>query len=104
MPSTTEATLKAMIPNEYHKFLDVFNPSGPTKQLPPSHPGYDFEIRLDPAKPLPPPAQPYWWNQDETADWKTWRDTAVATGWIEKAPANCPTAAPFFFVWKKDGT
>jgi dUTP pyrophosphatase len=35
MPSATEATLKSMITNKYQKFLDVFDPSGPTRQLPP---------------------------------------------------------------------
>ncbi len=28
----------------------------------------------------------------------------LKAGLISKAPANVPTAAPFFFVWKKDGT
>ena len=26
------------------------------------------------------------------------------TSMISKAPANTPLAAPFFFIWKKDGT
>jgi hypothetical protein len=56
MPLATEATIKGHDPSEYHEFLDIFDPSGPTKQLPPSHPGYDFKIRLDLDKPLPPPA------------------------------------------------
>jgi hypothetical protein len=28
----------------------------------------------------------------------------LKAGLISKAPANTPVAAPFFFVWKKDGT
>ena len=80
MPTATEATLKGMIPEEYHDFLDVFNPEGPTKQMPPSRPGYDFEILLDPSKPIPLLARPYRWNREETADWQTWRDTVVKAG------------------------
>jgi hypothetical protein len=61
-----------MSPSEYHEFLDIFDPEGPTHQLPPFHLGYDFEIPLNPSKPIPPPAHPYQWNRDETADWKAW--------------------------------
>jgi hypothetical protein len=28
----------------------------------------------------------------------------LAAGLISRAPANTPIAAPFFFIWKKDGT
>ncbi len=34
MPHATEGSLKAMIPEEYHDFLDMFNPEGPMWQLP----------------------------------------------------------------------
>jgi len=56
MPSATEGELRGMIPEQYHDFLDVFDPTGPMRQLPPLRPGYDFEIPLDPNKPLPKPA------------------------------------------------
>jgi len=28
----------------------------------------------------------------------------LRAGLISKAPPNVPTVAPFFFIWKKDGT
>ena len=104
MPTATEEELKKIIPPEYHDFLDVFDPEGPTRALPPSRPGYDFEIPLDPNKPLPKPARPYHMNPSEREDWEKWRDTMLEAGLISKAPPNTPVAAPFFFVWKKDGT
>jgi transposase InsO family protein len=104
MPTATEEELKKLIPPEYHDFLDVFDPAGPTRQLPPSRPGYDFEIPLDPTKPLPKPARPYHMSPAEREDWVKWRDTMLTAGLISRAPPNTPVAAPFFFVWKKDGT
>ena len=56
MPTATQEQLEAMIPPEYHDFLDVFDPEGPMSQPPPSRPQYDCEIKLDPSKPLPKPA------------------------------------------------
>jgi dUTP pyrophosphatase len=47
MPSATEETLCKIIPPEYHNYLDVFNPEGPMRKLPPLRPGFDFEIKLD---------------------------------------------------------
>jgi len=38
MPTATENTLKSMIPEEYHDFLDIFNPKTPMTRLPPSCP------------------------------------------------------------------
>ena len=104
MPSATEEALQKMIPPEYHDYLDVFDPEGPMRKLPPLRPGYDFEIPLDPNKPLPKPARPYHMSPAEREDWVKWRDTMLAGGLISKAPPNTPVAAPFFFVWKKDGT
>jgi len=43
-------------------------------------------------------------NADERKDWEKWQDTMVNAGFISKAPPNTLVAAPFFFVWKKDGT
>jgi hypothetical protein len=104
MPTATKEELKKIIPLEYHNFLDVFDPEGPLRQLPPLQPGYDLEIPLDPTKPLPKPAQPYHMSLAECEDWAKWRDTMLAAGLISKAPPNTPVAAPFFFVWKKDST
>ena len=104
MPTATTETLKSMVPKEYHDFLDVFDPETPMSRLPPSQPEYDFAIKLDPMKPLPKPTPPYHLNAEEQKDWATWWDTMLKAGLIRKAPPNVPTAAPFFFVWKKDGT
>jgi len=103
MPTAMENTLKSMIPEEYHNFLDVFNPEMPMTRLPPSCPDYDFTIKLDPTKPLLKPVRPYHLHMEEQKDWVTWWDTMLKAGLISKAPLNIPTAAPFFFVWKKDG-
>ena len=47
MPTATEEVLRSMVPEEYHDFLDVFNPETPMSRLPPSRPEYDFAIELD---------------------------------------------------------
>jgi hypothetical protein len=104
MLTATQGTLKGMIPKCYHEFLSLANPEGPLTGLPPLCPGYDFEIHLDPMKPLPRPAQPYHMGPEAREDWNTWWDTMLKVGHISKAPANTPTAAPFFFIWKKDGS
>ena len=65
MPTATTETLKSMIPQEYHDFLDVFDPKTPMTRLPPSCPDYEFAIKLDPTKPLLKPAQPYHLNAEE---------------------------------------
>ena len=72
MLMATSEELKKMVPEEYHDFLDVFDPEGPMRELPPLRPGYDFEIPLDPNKPLPKPAQPYHMNPSEHEDWAKW--------------------------------
>jgi hypothetical protein len=104
MPTATEEQLKNFIPSKYHDFLDVFDPEGPMHELPPLRPGYDFEIPLDPNKPLPKPAHPYHMSLAEHKDWVKWQDTMLAAGLISKALASTPVAAPFFFMWKKDRT
>ena len=104
MPTTTDEALHKMIPPEYHDYLDVFDPKGPTQQLPPLRPSYNFKIWLDPNKLLPKPAHPYHMSPAECEDWIKWCDTMLAAGLIAPAPANTPVATPFFFVWKKDGT
>jgi hypothetical protein len=74
MPTTTEGKLKEMIPTEYYDFLDLANPEGPLKGLPPLRPGYNFEIQLDPNKPLPRPVRLYHMGPSEREDWISWRD------------------------------
>ena len=82
MPTATEEVLHSMVPEEYHDFLDVFNPETPMSCLPPSHLEYDFAIELDPTKPLPKPAQPYHMNEEEREDWRKWCDMMLSMGLI----------------------
>jgi dUTP pyrophosphatase len=65
MPLATEETLCKIIPPEYHDYLDVFDPEGPMRKLPPLCPGFNFEIKLDPTKPLPRLVRPYHMNLAE---------------------------------------
>ena len=104
MPTATDEALKSLTPSHYHHKLHLFNPEGPLKQQPRDHPDDDFELQLNPTKPLPKPLWPYHMNPAECADWIKWRDTMLAAGMISCAPTSTPLAAPFFFVWKKDGT
>jgi hypothetical protein len=103
MPTTTEGKLKEMIPTEYYNFLNLANPEGPLKGSP-LRLGYNFEIQLDPNKPLPRPVRLYHMGPSEREDWISWRDGMLQAGHISHAPANTPIAAPFFFTWKKDGS
>ena len=43
-------------------------------------------------------------NPSQHEDWVKWQDTMLKARLISKALSNTPIAAPFFFVWKKDGT
>ena len=90
MPLATKETLRKLIPEEYHDYLNVFDPEGPMCQLPPLRPGYDFEIQLNPSKPLPQPARPYHMSPAERKDWIKWCDTMLAARLIAPAPANTP--------------
>jgi len=104
MPKAMEEKLKELMLKEYHNYLNLADPEGPFRELPPLHPGYDFEIQLDISKPLPHPARPYHMNASEQEDWRTWCDLMLKAGHISRAPVNTPIVAPFFFVWKKDGS
>ena len=57
--------LRTLVPEEYHDFLDVFDADLCTSRLPPSRPGYDFDIYLIPGAKLPPLAKPYHLSQEE---------------------------------------
>ena len=104
MPTASAEALKELMPTNYHRKLHMFDPEGPLRQPPQEWPDYDFELQLDPDKPLPKPSKPYHMNPAERADWIKWRDTMLTAGMISPAPASTPLAAPFFFVWKKDST
>ena len=100
----TEAERRDALPQEYHAYLHLTDPEALISELPPLRPGYDFEIKLDPTKPLPKPARPYRMNPGEHADWEKWRDIMLNGGHISPAPPNTPITAPCFFIWKKNGT
>src|SRR5258706_14675231 len=108
MLTATEDEIRNMIPTDYHDMLSegllpFLDPEGPLRGMPPER-VHDFEIKLDETKPLPKPGQPYHMSPGEREDWTKWRDTMMKGGLISRAPASTPIAAPFFFVWKKDGT
>ena len=43
-------------------------------------------------------------NQEECVECQKVLDEMLKAGWAEPANANCPMAAPMFFIWKKDGS
>jgi hypothetical protein len=48
--------------------------------------------------------QPYHLSQKELVIMNQWLDEMLATKMIEPCTTHCPTAAPVFFVPKKDDT
>jgi len=96
--------LKLTVPQDYHDFLDVFDAEYAMSKCPEPRPGYDFEIHLKDNAKLPPPAKPYHLSQGENRILKEWLQGMRETGMITRCSDRCPTAAPVFFVRKKDGT
>ena len=72
-------------------------------EVPESRPGYNFEIHLQEGTKLPPPRQPYHVSQKECEVLKEWLDSMVEARIALKCDTCTPTAAPVFFVPKKDG-
>src|SRR5258706_1454820 len=108
MPTATEDEIKNMIPVDYHDMLSegllpFLDPEGPLRGMPPER-THNFEIKLNETKPLLKPGQPYHMSPGECEDWIKWQDTMMKGGLILQAPACTLIAAPFFFVWRKDGT
>ena len=94
--------MEGAMPDNYQTQVDVFNGEKVVTTLPDLCKHDDFGINLDPAKPFPKLSQPYHMNQEEHVEcWKV-LDKMLKAGWAEPADANCPMAAPMFFVWKKD--
>ena len=56
MPMASEETICAAMSPEYHHKVHMFDPEGPLKQQLCDQPGKDFELQLDPTKPLPKPS------------------------------------------------
>ena len=80
------------------EFADVFEEH---ERLPPSRPGFDFDVRLQPGAATPPYVR-YKLSPAERAELDTTIDDLLAKGSI--APSNSPFAAPVLFVKKKDGS
>jgi hypothetical protein len=100
----TLTQINDMVPQEYHGFLDVFDESQVTKHCPLSQGKYNFEINLEPNITLPHPMQPYHLSQKELVTMNQWLNEMLAANMIKPCTMHCPTAAPVFFVPKKDGT
>jgi Reverse transcriptase (RNA-dependent DNA polymerase)/dUTPase len=96
--------LREQIPVEYHDYLDVFDKDLAMSKCPPSCLGYNFEIILQEGAKLPPPHRPYHLSREESRIIWEWIDGMESTGMISKCTTHCPTAAPIFFIAKKDGT
>ena len=96
--------LRKIIPHEYHDYLNVFDEELSMSRCPEPREGYDFEINLKEGAKLPPPAKPYHLSQAEMKILDEWLDGMLETGMISKCSNKTPTAAPVFFIGKKDGT
>ena len=88
----------------YHKYNYVFDSEKLMSEVPPTRPGYDFELHLQDGAKLPPPSRPFHVSQKEQTILKEWLDGMVEVGIASKCDNRTPTAAPVFFVPKKDGT
>ena len=86
------------VPPEYHEFGDVFSKQA-SERMPVRKP-YDHTIEL--TGPLPKPAKLYPLNLEERTSLDAWIDEQLAKGYIRTSKS--PTAAPVFFVKKKDGS
>src|SRR5258706_1698259 len=96
--------LMQQIPQEYHDYLDVFDADLAMSKCPEHRPTYDFEIHLQEGCKLPPSSRPYHLSRQENEIMKEWLDGMLDTGMISRCTTRCPTAAPVFFVGKKDGS
>jgi hypothetical protein len=81
----------------------VFDDELGMSRCPDHQPGYDFEIHLQEGIKPPLPRCPYHlsWDKLRIMEW-LWGMEDV--GMIRRSTTRCPTAAPVFFVPKKDGT
>ena len=88
------------VPAHLHKFGDVFSKKA-SERMPTRKP-YDHPIELVPGATLPKPAKLYPMTPQERNSLDEWIDQELAKGYIRLSKS--PTAAPVFFVKKKDGT
>jgi hypothetical protein len=87
------------IPEEYHKFADVFSKGKSDTLLP--HRPYDLKIDLKEGA-SPPPGHMYSLSQPELDALCTFIEENVCSGFIW--PSKSPHSAPILFVKRKDGS
>jgi transposase InsO family protein len=87
------------IPQEYHKWISLFEEGDTADSLPPHRP-WDHKIPLLPGK-TPPFGPLYPKSGKELEAERKYIDKMLKKGWIEKSTS--PAASPLFFVPKKNG-
>ena len=91
---------KETVPPHYHEFGTVFSKEASHRM--PTRKPYDHAIELLPGASLPKPAKLYALNHAERNALDEWITEQRAKGYIRTSKS--PTAAPVFFVPKKDGS
>ena len=86
------------VPEEYHKFANIFNKKK-ADTLPP-HCSYDLKIELEEGA-SPPPGCMYSLSSMELEALRTFIDVNLNNGFIR--PSKSPHGAPILFVKKKSG-
>ena len=93
-----ELTPKQLVPEEYHKYLDVFDEEK-ANCYPESRP-WDHKIEMKPGFKLKL-FKTYNLTQEEQSELDKFLKENLDKGYIK--PLESPMASPFFFVKKKDG-
>jgi hypothetical protein len=88
------------VPKHYHQHGVVFSKTA-SERMPTRKP-YNHAIELNPGTTLPKPAKLYPLNKHKRLSLDEWIAAEMKKGYIR--PSKSPTAAPVFFVKKKDGT
>jgi len=91
--------LEEMVPQSYHKYLDVFEEEEKT-ELPPHRPGVDLNIKLEEGQGLPDKKM-YALSQDELEELWNYIKQNEERGWIRETYSD--GGSPIMFVKKKDG-
>ena len=93
-----ELTPKQLVPEEYHKYLDVFDEEK-ANRYPDSRP-WDHKIEMKPGF-EPRSFKTYNLTPEEQTELDKFLKENLDKGYIK--PSESPMASPFFFVKKKDG-
>ena len=97
-PTMSMEELRRLVPPEYHKWIEVWNPRK-ANQLPP-HRSINHAIDLHPGS-TPPAKRAYGMSRDQAAVVKEYIDEMLGKGYIR--PSTSPYAAPVLIVKKPDG-